>query len=55
MKVTLRRVRVIIVAMEKKNITNSGYTSVALGILHAKRMRRVILLSAAFSEFCERV
>ena len=52
--VTLRRVRVIIVAVGKKKITNSGCMSVALGILHAKAMRHVRLLSAAFSKFCER-
>jgi hypothetical protein len=43
---TLRHVCVIIVGVGNK-ITNSGCTSVALGILHAKRMRRIILLYAA--------
>ena len=42
----MRHVRVIIVAVGNK-ITNSGCTSVALGILHAKRIRRIILLSEA--------
>jgi hypothetical protein len=57
--VTLRRVRVIIVAVGKK-MTNSGCTSVTLGILHTKRVRRIVLLSATslgvtyFSTLCRK-
>jgi len=47
--VTLRRVRVTIVAVEKTiNIGYSGCMSVALFTQHAKRMRRIILSSVAF-------
>jgi hypothetical protein len=42
--ITLRRVRVTTVAMEKAiSITYSECVSVALVIQHAKRMRRIIL------------
>jgi len=42
--VKIRRVRVAIVAMEKRlSITYSEHVSVALGIQHAKRMRHIIL------------
>jgi hypothetical protein len=44
--VILRRVRLTIVAVEKAiSITYSECVSVALGIQHAKRMRRIILSS----------
>jgi len=46
--VTLRRVRVTIVAVEKQyGITYSECISVALVIQHAKRMRHIILSSVA--------
>jgi hypothetical protein len=47
--VTLRRVRVTIVAVEKAiSITYSECMSIALVIQHAKRTRRIILLSVAW-------
>jgi hypothetical protein len=45
--VTLRRVRVTIVAVEKQNVLHYECASVALVIQHAKRMRRIILSSVA--------
>ena len=46
--VTIRRVRVAIVAVEKRlSITYSEHVSVALGIQHAKRLRHIILSSVA--------
>jgi hypothetical protein len=45
--VTLRRVRVTIVAVEKQYVTHSECVSVALAIQHVKRMHHVTLSSAA--------
>jgi len=46
-KVISRRVRVTVVAVEKQVITYSKCMSVALGIQHAMRMRRIVLSSVA--------
>jgi hypothetical protein len=47
--VTLRRVRVTIIAVEKAiSIAYSECMSIALVIQHAKRTRRIILLSVAW-------
>ena len=44
----MMRVRLTVVAIEKTIIiTYSGHLSVALGTQHTKRMRRIILSSAA--------
>jgi hypothetical protein len=45
--VTVRRVRVTIVAVEKECITYSECLSAAVFIQHAMRMRRIILSSVA--------
>jgi hypothetical protein len=45
--VTLRRVRVTVVAVEKQYVLNILSVSVALVIQHAKRMRHVVLPSVA--------
>jgi hypothetical protein len=44
---TLRRVRVTTVTVQKQCVTYSECVSVAVGIQHAKRMRRIILSSVA--------
>ena len=46
-KVTQRRVRVTIVAVEKQEVLNIRSVSVALVIQHAKGMRRIIISSVA--------
>jgi hypothetical protein len=46
--VTLRRVRVTVVVVEKQEVLSILSVSVALVIQCAKRMRRVILSSATF-------
>jgi len=43
--VTLRRVRVTTVAMEKQDVLHIRSVFVALVIQHAKRMRRIIVSS----------
>jgi len=51
--VRLRRVRATIVAMEKKNITNSELVFLALGIQHAMCMRHIIICGLSGSTvFC---
>jgi hypothetical protein len=47
MIVTLRHTRLFIAVVQKKNITNSECVTAALVTQHTKRMRRIVLLSAA--------